>query len=76
MMATTQIAAKHAYRPISFYAGRILKYDGFQHTKEGFDTFDAEYKERKGQGYDLGVVWLDEYKGDRINAETHKIFTD
>ena len=77
----TPIAAKHAYRPIPSFGGKVLKYAGFQNTQETFDFYTAYWSAEQKEGDHLygeylpGVVWLDDYIGDRITADTHAPYT-
>lgn len=71
---------QHAYRPIPMFNGAVLKYAGEQHEESNRNFFDAYWKAGK-QGNDHlfgeylpGVVWADEYLGDRIYASDLKPF--
>lgn len=50
----------HFYRPIAYYGGKVLKYEGI--ATEGNKEHNAD------------AVILPEYLGDRITADTHEVF--
>lgn len=77
----TQTTRKYAYRPLKAFGGSVLKCAGFQDSEEGFEFYDAYYRAGKqgddhmyGDIYETGVIWMDEYKGDRIYANTLEEF--
>lgn len=68
-MATTHTAADyteqgHYYEPIAYYGGRVLKYAGIACPMNKAHMMAKP-----------GMLMLDAYKGDRITADTHQLFT-
>lgn len=54
----------HYYEPIAFYGNKVLKYAGIA-CEMNRDNMMAK----------PGMVMLDTYKGDRITADNHELFT-
>lgn len=54
----------HYYEPIAYYGGRVLKYAGIA------CPMNREHMMAKP-----GMLMLDAYKGDRITADKHELFT-
>lgn len=54
----------HFYEPIAFYSGRVLKYQG-----------RANARNREWMMAKPGMIMVESYKGDRITADTHALFT-
>lgn len=65
---------KHAYRPLAFFGGSVLKYAGVvAESKREF--WAAHWATDLDNGLYLpGVVYLDERPADRITADGHKPF--
>jgi hypothetical protein len=57
---------KHAYRPLAFFGGKVLKYAGMV-QESNIETWAKEWA-RPEPPYLAGVVFLDEYRGDKINS--------
>ena len=62
--AQTASVIGHFYQPIEFYNGTILKYQGME------SEANREWMMAKP-----GMQMLDSYKGDRITADTHQVWT-
>jgi hypothetical protein len=59
---TANLTLPYFYRPLAFYNGRVLKCAGIA-TTGNIDHLNAEHP---------GGVVLEGYRGDRIDAATHK----
>lgn len=54
----------HYYLPIPYYNGRVLKYEGIATRMNESHMMSKP-----------GMVLLNQYKGDRITADAHELFS-